>query len=307
MDGLLASHPSAIARLISWAENRDRRMDDVLRRVYPRGGSARRVGITGPPGAGKSTAVASMIAAIRARGERVGVIAVDPTSPFTGGALLGDRYRMLEATDDSGVFMRSMASRGSLGGLAAATEEAVDLLDAAGFEWILVETVGVGQTEFDVVEATDTVVVILVPESGDGIQALKAGLMEIADVFAVNKADRPGADAVINALNSGLDLRSGRNAPRPGVLPLVATRGEGIPELLAAILAHQDADRGSGRAVERRRGAVRRRLLREARVAVVDRLASAHAESLESWVDKVANRFATPRDAAQAILKEWQS
>lgn len=200
----------ALARALSMVEGRrpgaEALLDDLLG-VPPR---ARRIGITGPPGAGKSSLAAGLAALLRARGEEVAIVAVDPTSPFSGGALLGDRIRMNDLTTDRGVFIRSMATRGSLGGLAATTREVVDLLDAFGFPNVLVETVGVGQTELEIASAVDSVAVVLVPESGDGIQALKAGLMEIADVFVVNKSDRPGADRLVRDIRLAMHLKAGQ-------------------------------------------------------------------------------------------------
>src|SRR5690606_10817327 len=198
----------ALARAISIVENGRPAAQALLNALHARLGRARRIGITGPPGAGKSTLVAALVAALRARGETVGVVAVDPTSPFTGGALLGDRIRMGEVTLDPGVFIRSMATRGSLGGLALATKEVADVLDAFGFDHVLVETVGVGQSELDIAAAADTTIVVLVPESGDSIQAMKAGLMEIADLFVINKADRPGAERLAREVEMMLHLRA---------------------------------------------------------------------------------------------------
>src|SRR5262249_52825249 len=193
VDRMLSGDRRALARLITRVENREASVPEIMRRAHPRAGQAYTVGITGPPGAGKSTLVDRLLAAIRKAGAGVAVGAVDPPSPFTGGAVLGDRIRMQAHTLDPGVFIRSMATRGSLGGLARATAEVQKLLDAAGFAWILVETVGVGQTELDIVRLADTTVVVLVPESGDGIQTMKAGLLEAADILVVNKADREGA------------------------------------------------------------------------------------------------------------------
>jgi LAO/AO transport system kinase len=211
-----AGRRAALARVISIVENQREGFHDLLNALHPRIGRAHRIGITGPPGAGKSTLTAALIAHYRARGERVGVIAVDPTSPFTGGALLGDRIRMNEISMDDGVFIRSMATRGSLGGLALATKEIADVMDAYGFDRIIVETVGVGQSELDIAAAADSTVVVLVPESGDSIQAMKAGLMEAADLFVINKADRPGADRLAREVSTMLHFRSGsalRNVP----------------------------------------------------------------------------------------------
>ena len=204
-----AGKSAALARVVSIVENHRPGFDDILGRLHTKLGRARRIGITGPPGAGKSTLSTLLVRELRSAGHRVGVVAVDPTSPFTGGALLGDRVRMESVALDSGVFIRSMATRGSLGGLAAATREVADVLDAFGFERIIVETVGVGQSELDIARIADSSVVVLVPESGDSIQTLKAGLMEIADIFVVNKADRPGADRLRMDIELMLGLRTG--------------------------------------------------------------------------------------------------
>ncbi len=206
---LLAGRTPALARAISVVENGRPGFERLLAGAHPSLGRARRVGVTGPPGAGKSTLVERLVAAYRAEGLKVGVIAVDPTSPFTGGALLGDRIRMESIALDQGVYIRSMASRGSLGGLATTTREVCDLLDAAGFDRIVVETVGVGQSELDVTRMADTTVLVLVPESGDGIQTLKSGVMEAADIFVVNKADRPGADKLRQEIEVTLGIRRG--------------------------------------------------------------------------------------------------
>ncbi|NUS98224.1 MAG: methylmalonyl Co-A mutase-associated GTPase MeaB, partial [Gemmatimonadaceae bacterium] len=204
-----AGKPAALARVVSIVENRRAGFEAILATLHPKLGRAWRVGLTGPPGAGKSTLTMRLTSAYREAGKRVGVVAVDPTSPFTGGALLGDRIRMESVALDPGVFIRSMATRGSLGGLASATREVADVLDAFGIDVILIETVGVGQTELDIARTADTSIVVLVPESGDSIQTLKAGLMEIADIYVVNKADRPGADRLRNELELMLGLRAG--------------------------------------------------------------------------------------------------
>jgi LAO/AO transport system kinase len=249
-DALLAAADvgdrAALARLLSLVEQGGDPARAVGRLTHPRGGNASLVGITGAPGAGKSTLTSSLISAIRADGERVGVLAVDPSSPFTGGAILGDRVRMGDHALDPGVFIRSMATRGHLGGLALAAPEAVRVLDAVGFAWVLIETVGVGQVEVEIVGAADTTVVVVNPGWGDAVQANKAGLMEIADIFVINKADRDGADATRRDLEAMLELAelSARHRPvgqpgwHPPIVSTVGTTGEGVDELWQAIAEH---------------------------------------------------------------------
>lgn len=229
-----------IARAISRVEDGTPVGRELLNLIFSKTGRARRIGITGPPGAGKSTFVNEMIQLLRKRGDKVGVLAVDPSSPFSGGAILGDRIRMTSACGDAGLFVRSMASRGSLGGVAAATFEASEILEAAGFEWILIETVGVGQSELEVVELADTTVLLVVPESGDSVQAMKAGIMEGADIFVVNKYDREGGDRMIRDIQNTLDLSgwSRHGDWQPPVVPVKAYLGEGVPEVLEQIEAH---------------------------------------------------------------------
>ncbi|MFQ5641567.1 MAG: methylmalonyl Co-A mutase-associated GTPase MeaB [bacterium] len=228
----------ALARIISLVENDGEIEGDIRDKLYQRTGHAYRIGMTGPPGAGKSTLVNQMTKMYRAQGKTVGIIAVDPTSPFTGGALLGDRVRMDDHTLDKGVFIRSMATRGSLGGLSAKAQEAADVLDAFGKDIVIYETVGVGQSELDIVEAADTTVVVLVPESGDSVQAMKAGLMEIADIFVMNKADREGADRALRELSAILHLRPAHDW-NPPVLKAVAIRNEGIEKILGQVEMHR--------------------------------------------------------------------
>ena len=230
----------SVARLISLVEDGDPALPEVAAALAPYAGHAQVVGLTGSPGVGKSTTTNELVKAMRADGHRVGVLAVDPSSPFTGGAILGDRVRMQEHTTDPGVYIRSMSSRGQLGGLAAATPQAVRVLEGAGCEVILVETVGVGQAEVEIASLADTTVVLLAPGMGDAIQAVKAGVLEIADVFVINKADRPGADATYRDIQGMLAL--GERAPgewRPQVVRATAVRGEGIDEVVAAIAKHR--------------------------------------------------------------------
>ena len=229
-----------MARMITWAENRDARFGAALSSVDGRVGSAWRIGVTGPPGAGKSTLVNEMARLLRAAEQTVGVLAVDPSSPFSGGALLGDRIRMEDRTLDTGVFIRSMASRGSHGGLARAAVDACDVMDAFGLDSIVVETVGVGQAEYDVLGAVDTVAVVLCPGAGDGIQAMKAGLLEVADILVVNKADLEGADRLINDLTEAVHVRFSDNRGwTVPVVPCSAGTGFGVDDVLAAIDRHR--------------------------------------------------------------------
>src|SRR5688572_777440 len=233
--GIRAGQYRALAKAISLVERDDPQSARLLADIYPETGKARVLGITGSPGSGKSTLVAAIARFMRARDKRVGIIAVDPTSPFTGGAILGDRIRMTDLYTDKGVFIRSMATRGFLGGLARATNDVVDVLDASGFDLVLVETVGVGQDEVEVVRTVQTNIVVLVPGMGDDIQAIKAGIMEIGDIFVVNKADRPGADKTVTEIQMMMSLVEEHGEWIPPIVKTVASRNEGVGELDAAV------------------------------------------------------------------------
>jgi LAO/AO transport system ATPase len=246
----------AVARLISLVEDASPKLREVAAALAPHTGRARVIGLTGSPGVGKSTSTAMLVRALRGRGHRVGVLAVDPSSPFSGGALLGDRVRMQDHATDPGVFIRSMASRGHLGGLAWATPQAVRVLDAAGCDVVLIETVGVGQAEVQVAATADSTLVLLAPGMGDGIQAAKAGILEIADVLVVNKADRDGADRTVRDLKAMLGLGGRHSEPgawRPPIVSTVAARGEGVEDLLAALDRHAAWLASSGQGERRRR------------------------------------------------------
>jgi LAO/AO transport system kinase len=338
LDDFARRRPAALARAISIVENRRDGASRLLASLHSMLGRARRIGITGPPGAGKSTLTTRLAEHYRRAGLTVGIIAVDPTSPFTGGALLGDRIRMESVALDDGIFIRSMATRGALGGLAGATRDVCDVLDAFGFDRLLVETVGVGQSELDVAHTADTSVLVIVPESGDSIQTLKAGLMEAADLFVVNKADRPGADRMRHEMKLMLGLRMGQlahNVPAhhgvdlarvgrraraereaaqepaapswtPPVLATSAERGEGIDELATALDAHFDYLEKSGTLLSRRRGRLRDRVVegvdRELHDRIWnDRTLTAHLEAL---LPEVEEGRTTPLAASEELIAQ---
>jgi LAO/AO transport system kinase len=298
----------ALAKLITMVENEMPGSMEALKMLYPKTGQAYVVGITGPPGSGKSTLTDRITRELRKRNHTVGIIAVDPTSPFTGGALLGDRLRMQEVTSDEGVFVRSMATRGALGGLSRATADTIKVLDAFGKDYILIETVGVGQDEVDIVKMADTTLLVSVPGLGDEIQAMKAGIMEIGEIFVVNKADREGADRLVTELNLMLDL-SGSSSPwRPPVLKTVATMGEGVIELSEKIFAHRKFLEESGGLRKKREERARQEIL-----TLIEREISKYVHKMlkydvefDELIEQVVARKKDPYGYAQRVTAPFE-
>ena len=308
-DSLLAAarkgDKRSIARLLTIVENDEPGSAEVLRALYPETGRARILGVTGPPGGGKSTLVSRLASEYRKRFDRVAIVAVDPSSPFTGGAILGDRIRMRDRFLDEGVFIRSMASRGHAGGLARATMRVVNVLDALGTGLVIVETVGVGQEEVDVVRVADTVCLVTVPGLGDDIQALKAGVLEIADVLVVNKADKPGADETARDLSQMLTLGHPRTQWKPPIVRTAAQDGTGVEALVRAIEQHGEWARAHGELETRRAGAAREEVEALLREALVKRLeARIGSERVASAVSRVARRELDPYRAVEELLAE---
>ncbi|MEU6526389.1 methylmalonyl Co-A mutase-associated GTPase MeaB [Streptomyces sp. NPDC046924] len=297
--------PRAVARLISLVEGASPQLREVMAALAPLTGNAYVVGLTGSPGVGKSTSTSALVTAYRKRGKRVGVLAVDPSSPFSGGALLGDRVRMSEHASDPGVYIRSMATRGHLGGLAWAAPQAIRVLDAAGCEVVLVETVGVGQSEVEIASQADTSVVLLAPGMGDGIQAAKAGILEIGDVYVVNKADRDGADATARDLNHMLGLGEAR-APgdwRPPIVKTVASRAEGVDEVVEALEKHRAWMEEHGVLAERRRARAAREVETIAVTALRQRIGDLHGDRrLDALADRIVGGELDPYRAADELV-----
>ncbi|HEU5182356.1 MAG TPA: methylmalonyl Co-A mutase-associated GTPase MeaB [Candidatus Polarisedimenticolia bacterium] len=302
---LTSGDPRALARSISLVEGETAEGRAILKAVYAKTGKALVLGITGPPGAGKSSLASKLVGAWRARGEKVGIIAVDPSSAFSGGAILGDRIRMQEHCLDSGVFIRSMATRGHFGGVSRACRDVVDLLDAAGYGVILIETVGVGQDEVEVVQIADLVLVVLPPGLGDDIQAIKAGILEIADLFVINKADREGADRLSSELQAMLALAPDEKTGSTPILRTVATTGQGVPELMEAVDRRRRRSDDAAARKEKERERSRERFLELLREGLYRRALEACLSQgeVESIAEHLARRECDPYTAAEEVLE----
>ena len=305
IDRIIAGETTAVARAISRVEDGAADASGLMKEVFARAGKALVVAITGAPGAGKSTIVDKLAAFYRANGERVGIIAVDPSSPFSGGAILGDRIRMQTLSLDKDVFIRSMATRGNLGGLARGTVDAVAILDAAGYQKILVETVGVGQDEVEIVKTADVCVVVLVPGMGDDVQTMKAGIMEIGDVLVLNKADREGALRAEKELQALLTLAVREDTWQPPIVKTVATESKGIEDLATAINQSSQFQKSRPESTNRRRAIARWRILELLRERLVERALGKNgsAEKLDRLADEVASKQRDPYSAAEELMK----
>jgi LAO/AO transport system kinase len=305
INGILTSNKRSVARGISLVENEAPEASKLLKSLYRNTGNAYVIGVTGPPGAGKSTITNNLTKLLREKNYKIGIIAVDPTSPFTGGALLGDRIRMQEIGTDDDVFIRSMATRGSLGGLAKKAKEACEVLDAAGKDYVIIETVGVGQSELDIAQTADTTIVTLVPESGDAVQTMKAGLMEIGDIFVINKSDREGADALAVAIRTMLHLKMKETDNRETkVVKTIGTQNKGIDDLLAEIMSHKAYLESNGLLLAKRR----ENLMKQINELVNNKLevkfwTEERKKVLDKNIDGIISRKSNPYDFVDELFK----
>lgn len=299
---VLAGNRRALARVLTRVENGKPEGMALLAELYAHSGQAHLIGITGPPGTGKSTLVNAITRELRARGKRVAVIAVDPSSPFSGGAVLGDRIRMSEHSGDAGVFIRSMASRGSLGGLSRATGDAMTVMDAAGFDYVLIETVGAGQAEVEIAKEAHSVVVVEVPGLGDDVQAIKAGLLEIADLFAVNKADHPQANRTAMSLRMMLSIANHEYEWMPPIVNTVATTGEGVSDLVDELLRHHTYLEQSGKLVARQRKRAAEEFYRALEREWFKRLRAEAGDRYEAYINQITTRQLDPYRAATELM-----
>lgn len=301
---ILNKDKRAVARLITLIENQTKEAREELKYIYKNTGNAKIIGITGPPGAGKSSLVNELVKTIRKEGKTVGVIAVDPTSPFSGGAILGDRIRMNEISLDPGVYIRSMGSRGSLGGIAKAAFDAVKVLDAYGMDYIIIETVGVGQSEVDIVKLADTVVLVLVPGLGDDVQAIKAGIMEIADIFAINKADKEGADRLIIEIQMMLDIGMKESSWRPPVLKTVALSGMGVPELFEEVKKHLEFQKNNGLLEAKRMLRIKEEFYNHLKDMVAKVILEKKSQKIKELLKDIEQKKLDPYSAVEIIISK---
>jgi len=306
VEKLLNGDKLSLSRVLSWVENNSREGREAMRELYAHTGGAHIIGVTGPTGSGKSTLVGALAREYRKRGKTVGVIATDPTSPFSHGAILGDRIRMQDLTSDPGVFIRSMATRGALGGLSATTNDAVNVMDASGKEIIIVETVGAGQDEVEVAETAHTTIVVNIPGAGDDMQAIKAGILEIADILVINKADLPQADSVFKQLHIYTDLQRNAGWDVP-ILKTVAYKDKGIDEVLEAIDKHRAFLGESGRLQEMLRKRGRKQLLATAQAILMERVVHASNGAIDQLAERIAEREIDPRTAAEQLIEDAAS